>query len=75
VGCKIQNADVGLGSLQVKSLLQASEFLINSGKSSDVLAEKQKLLRELHTCMIHLCAGKDQKVSVGEWQLSMQFMT
>jgi hypothetical protein len=64
-----------LGSLQVKSLLQASELIINTGTTSDVLAEKQKLLQELHTYMIHLCAGKDQKVSVGEWQLSMQCMT
>jgi len=75
VGCKIQNADVGLGSLQVKSLLQTSELLINNGNSSIVLEEKQKLLHELHTYMTHLCAAKDQMVPVGEWQLSMQFMT
>jgi hypothetical protein len=75
VGCKIRNADVGLGSLQVKSLLLASEFLINTGNSSVVLAEKQKLLHDLHTYMTHLCAAKEQKVSVGEWQISMQCMT
>jgi hypothetical protein len=71
----IRNADVGLGSLQVKSLLQASEFLIKTGNTSFVLAEKQKLLHDLHTYMTSLCAAKDQKVSVGEWQLPMQFMT
>jgi hypothetical protein len=56
-------------------LLQTSEFLINTGNSSIVLAEKQKLLHELHTYMTHLCAAEDLKVSVGEWQLSMKFMT
>jgi len=75
VGCKIQNADAGLGSLQVMSLLKTSELLINSGNSSVVLEEKQKLLHDLHnTYMTRLCAAKDQ-VSVGEWQLSMKFMT
>jgi hypothetical protein len=75
MGCKIQNADVRLGSIQVRSLLKMSELLINTGNSSIVLEEKQKLLHELHTYMTHLCAAEDQKVSVGEWQLSMQFMT
>jgi hypothetical protein len=60
------NADEELCSLQVKSLLQASEFLINTGNSSVVLAEKRKLLRDLHTYMKHLCVAKDQKISVGE---------
>jgi hypothetical protein len=75
VGCKIQNTDVELGSLQVKSLLQASEFLINTGNSSVVLAEKHNLLHDLHTYMIHLCVAKDHKISVGEWELLMQFVT
>ena len=71
----MQDADVGLGSLQVKSLLQTSEFLINTGDSSVVLEQKQKLLHDLHTYMTHLCAAKEEKLSVGEWQISMQFMT
>lgn len=76
MGCKIRNADAGLGSLQVMSLLKASEFLINSGNSSVVLEEKQKLLHDLrNTYMTRLCAAKDQKVSVGEWQLSMELIT
>jgi len=71
----LQDADVGLGSMQVKSFLQMSEILINTGNSSVVLKEKQKLLHDLHIYMTHLCAAKDQKLSVGEWQLSMQFKT
>jgi hypothetical protein len=74
MGCKIQNGDVELGSLQVKSLLQASEFLIKTGNSSVVWAEKQKLLHDLHTYMIHLCVAKVEKISVGEWELLTQFM-
>ena len=58
------------------SLLKASELLINSGNSSVVLEEEQKLLHDLrNTYMTRLCAAKGQKVSVGEWQLSMKFMT